>query len=115
LKELPPIIYAIKCEWENNIKYFSQLSSNVNLNALKLIIEQGKLINGIVKSGNHCLSNKVLEINLSLSTCLVSLKKFLDKIIKEESYLRVKINNENNKIKAEIKIIDKNSDVNTKH
>jgi hypothetical protein len=77
------------------------LSQHVNVNALKLIIEQGRLINSIVKSGSQCLSSKALEINLSLSTCLVSLKKFLDKIIKEESYLRVKITNENNKNKTD--------------
>jgi len=59
------------------------------------------MIGAIVKSGSQCLSSKALEINLSLSTCLVSLKKFLDKIIKEESYLRVKITNENNKNKSD--------------
>jgi hypothetical protein len=80
---------------------FPQLTSHVNVNPLKLIVEQGRMISTIVKSGAQCLSSKALEINLSLSTCLVSLKKFLDKIIKEESYLRVKISNENNKNKTD--------------
>jgi len=99
LKEIPSIIYAIRQEWENKISLFPQLTSHVNVNPLKLIVEQGRMISAIIKSGPQCLSSKALEINLSLSTCLVSLKKFLDKIIKEESYLRVKISNENNKNK----------------
>lgn len=83
LREISPLAVALQQEWK---------ASREDNEHVAKVVQQALLIDKIVtqKSEKEIMSNCV-SLQLALSTAIMNLKKFLDKVLKEESLVKLKM------------------------